>query len=142
MQTTTLISDVMTRDMTTVGPNMTADIIYEMFYDNHSFHHLPVVDGEKLVGMISKLDVYRITHCIDLFDSKSNQVYNDKLLRSLLAEEIMTKDVVTLSPGNTIEDAAKLFGQNHFHALPIVEDEKLVGIVTTLDLIKYAYLSA
>ena len=139
MKTTALVSDIMTRYVTTVSPNMTADKIYELFHNNNSFHHLPVVDGEKLVGMISKIDVYRITHSIDLFHSKSNEAYNDQLLRSLLAEEIMTKDVVTLSPSDTVEKAAALFSQNYFHALPVVEKDKLVGIITTFDLIKHAY---
>ena len=139
MKNTALVSDIMTRYVTTVSPNMTADKIYELFHNNDSFHHLPVVDGEKLVGMISKIDVYRITHSIDLFHSKSNEAYNDQLLRSLLAEEIMTKDVVTLSPGDTVGKAAALFSQNYFHALPVVVEGKLLGILTTFDLIEHAY---
>jgi acetoin utilization protein AcuB len=138
MKETVLISAFMTRYLMTVSPNTTLDKVYDIFEKNN-IHHLPVVDGEKLVGMISKIDVYKITHCINLFRSKSNEAYNEKLLRSLLSEEIMTKDVVVLSPSDTAAQAAMLFSQNKFHALPVVDDEKLVGIVSTLDLIELAF---
>ena len=138
MKDKVLVSEFMTRCLITVSPNTTLDKAHDIFEKN-SIHHLPVVDGEILVGMISKIDIYKITHCINLFRSKSNEEYNEKLLRSLLAEEIMTKDVVVLSPDDTASQAAALFSQNKFHALPVVENEKLVGIVSTLDLIELAF---
>ncbi len=138
MKDKVLVSEFMTRYLITVSPNTTLNKVFDIFEKNN-IHHVPVVDGEKLVGMVSKIDVYKITHCINLFRSKSNEEYNEKLLRSLLAEEIMTKDVVVLSPDDTASQAAALFSQNKFHALPVVENEKLVGIVSTLDLIELAF---
>ncbi len=138
MKEQVLISEFMTRYLITVSPNTTLDKVYDIFEKNN-IHHLPVVDADKLVGTISKIDVYKITHCINLFRSKSIEEYNDKLLRSLLAEEIMTKNVVVLSPSDTALQAASLFLQNKFHALPVIDKDKLVGIVSTLDLIELAF---
>ncbi len=138
MKNNVLISEFMTRYLITVTQNTNLDKVYDIF-ENNNIHHLPVVDGEALVGIISKVDVYKITHCISLFRSKSNEAYNEKLLRSLLAEEIMTKDVVVLSPSDTASRAAILFAQNKYHALPVVDNGKLVGIVSTLDMIELAF---
>ncbi len=138
MKENTLISEIMTRYVITVNPNTTVDKVLEMF-GNEQIHHLPVTTNGQLAGIISKIDVYRITHCIDLFRSKSNEEYNHKLLKSLLAEEIMTKDVVTLSPNDTVMKAAALFSQNRYHAIPIVQDGKLVGILSTFDLVEFAF---
>lgn len=138
MKNNILVSEFMTRYLITVTQNTTLDKVYDIF-ENNNIHHIPVVDGDTLIGIISKVDVYKITHCISLFRSKSNEAYNEKLLRSLLAEEIMTKDVVVLSLSDTASQAAMLFSQNKFHALPVVDNGKLVGIVSTLDLIELAF---
>jgi len=49
-------------------------------------------------------------------------------------ETIMTTDPITLGPDNTLEDARKIFDENHFHHIPIIETGKLVGIISTFDL--------
>lgn len=138
MKNNTLISDIMTQFVITVTPNTAVDVVLDIFETN-PIHHLPVVLNKQLVGIISKIDVYKMTHCIDLFKSKANEDYNQKLLKSLLAEEIMTNDVITLSPNDSVYEAAILFSQNRYHAIPIVENDKLVGIVTTFDLLEHAY---
>ena len=61
-------------------------------------------------------------------------------MRSLLVKEVMSKQVATLGPEDTLELAAGFFRENMFHALPVVdEDNMLIGIVTTYDLLNYAY---
>ena len=138
MEDSVLIKDIMSQYLITVTNNTTVDEVLSIF-ERNSIHHLPVLEDDKLVGIISKIDVYKITHCIDLFRNKANEEYNQKLLSSMLAEEIMTKDVVVLSPDDTVHKAAALFSQNLFHALPVVIREKLVGIVSTFDLIEWAF---
>src|SRR5690625_7920745 len=49
-------------------------------------------------------------------------------------ETIMTTDPITLGPDNTLEDARKIFDENHFHHIPIIETGKLVRIISTFDL--------
>jgi acetoin utilization protein AcuB len=134
----TPISDIMTRYVVTVSPNLTLDKVSDIFAKNN-FHHIPVVDGKSLVGIISRKDLDGVSSCVDLFRSKANELYNEKLLKSLLAEEVMTVKTVTVAPNDSIGYAAILFANNKFHALPVVDNGKLVGIITTFDLIEFAY---
>lgn len=140
MNTSTPVSEIMTTSLTTVPPNMTLDKVKHLF-ETHDFHHIPVVENGSLRGILSKLDIYRVAHCIDLFHSKSNAEYNDRLFKSLLAEEVMASNATVIAPDDTVGYAATLFNKNEFHALPVVVGEKLVGMVTTYDLIQYAYES-
>ncbi len=132
------VSKIMTKTLTVVSPITTLEKVKKLF-DTHNFHHIPVVENGCLLGVISKVDLYRVSHCLDLFHSKSNMEYNERLFKSLLAEEVMSHNTAVLSPDDTISYAAKLFNLNQFHALPVVVDEKLVGMVTTYDMIRFAY---
>ena len=55
----------------------------------------------------------------------------------LTIEQVMTKDVLTIQHKDTVYDAALLLSENEFHALPVMDEDELVGIVTTTDLIKF-----
>ena len=138
MKKTTPVADIMSRYIVAVTPS-TSVLDIKSLFDTNPFHHLPVVDKGKLMGIISKIDVYHVTHCDTLFRSKPDQDFNNRLLKSLLAEEIMSKHLVVLSPTDTVVEAAALFSKNKYHALPVIDDGKFVGIVTTYDLLEYAY---
>jgi acetoin utilization protein AcuB len=138
MKKTTPIADIMSRYIVSTTPN-TSVLEIKAVFDANPFHHLPVVDKGRLLGIISKIDVYHVTHCDTLFRSKPDQEFNNRLLKSILAEEIMSKHLVVLAPDDTVVEAAALFAKNKYHALPVVDKGKFVGIVTTYDLIEYAY---
>jgi CBS domain-containing protein len=138
MKKTTPVADIMSRYIVAVTPN-TSVLEVKSLFDNNQFHHLPVVEKGKLMGIISKIDVYHVTHCDTLFNSKPDQEFNNRLLKSILAEEIMSKHLVVLAPTDTVVEAAALFSNNKYHALPVVDNGKFVGIVTTYDLLEYAY---
>jgi acetoin utilization protein AcuB len=138
MKKNTPIADIMSRYIVSTTPDTTVLEVKAVF-DANQFHHLPVVDKGRLLGIISKIDVYHVTHCDTLFRSKPDQEFNNRLLKSILAEEIMSKHLVVLSPDDTVIEAAALFAKNKYHALPVVDKGKFVGIVTTYDLIEYAY---
>jgi acetoin utilization protein AcuB len=138
MKKTTPVADIMSRYIVSVKPD-TSVLEIKALFDNNQFHHLPVVDNGKLLGVISKIDVYQVTHCDALFRSKPDQAFNNRLLKSILAEEIMSKHLIVLSPTDTVTEAAVLFSKNKYHALPVVDKGKFLGIVTTYDLIEYAY---
>lgn len=138
MNKKTPVSEIMTTNLVVVTPNTTLDKVKELF-DTHTFHHIPVAQDGLLCGIVSKIDLYRVAHSIDLFQSKSDKEYNDRLFKSLLAEEVMSTNTIFLSPDDTLADAAELFSLNQFHALPVADEGKLLGMVTTFDLIKYAY---
>jgi len=133
------ISSIMTTNMITVRPGDTARKVREVF-KTHSFHHIPVTDeGEKLVGIISKEDFFRISYLLSL--DSAGRTYSNKTYEHMTAEQFMTKYPVQLDPDDSIGLAADIFLANRFHALPIVEDGVLVGLVTSHDLLQYSFSS-
>ncbi len=134
------IIDVMTTDVITVHVNETMDRV-SLIFNSREIHHIPVVDSEgKVVGIISKTDYHKLEHGFTLFKSKESQAYNEAIMRSLLASDVMTKQVVTLLPTDNLSVAVDIFRENLFHAIPVVDDkQKLVGILTTYDLLNYAF---
>ncbi|MEQ8706635.1 MAG: CBS domain-containing protein [Phaeodactylibacter sp.] len=135
---TTTVAQIMSTPVITVGPNDTMSDVQDIFRKNN-IHHIPVVDDGKVVGIISKSDYYRLLHGFTLFKTQKSEEYNDAIMRSLLAGEAMTRQVATLAPDDSLEMAVGFFRENLFHALPVVDKGRLIGIVTTFDLLTYAY---
>jgi CBS domain-containing membrane protein len=96
-------------------------------------HHMPVVSGDELEGMISSTDLLRVTYEYDEDPRQSNAVLDHA--RSV--EDVMQPSVVTVSPKDIVRSAAQIFSETSFHALPVYEHGALVGIVTTTDIINY-----
>ncbi|NBC07256.1 MAG: CBS domain-containing protein [Bacteroidetes bacterium] len=136
--TTTTVGQIMSTPVITVSPSDTMDKVQDIFRSNN-IHHIPVVEDGKVVGIISNADYLRLLHGFTLFKTEKSDQYNDAILRSLLAGEVMTRQVATLSPEDSLIMAVGFFRENLFHALPVLSDGKLVGIVTTFDLLTHAY---
>lgn len=135
----TTISTIMTRDLIMVSPITLLGKIHEIF-KNNNIHHLPVVDDEMhLRGVISTIDYAKSLDCFTIFGTKYSEAHNEKIFKSLMAKDIMTKKLVTLSSNDTIGTAVGIFKENILRSIPIVEDEKLVGILTPFDLFIHAY---
>ena len=97
--------------------------------------HIPVVSKEILIGMLSYTDLMRISFAetaAEAEDSVESVVYN-----MFSIEQVMIKDVITVSSETTIKEATKILAGREFHALPVVDNGTLVGIVTTTDLLNY-----
>jgi len=137
MNTSKPISSIMSTDLITVK-EMDRLVTIEQKFKTHLIHHLPVVDeNAALVGIISKADMLHIARMIE--QDASGTTYIAKVYDSWTAARIMTAQPLTLDPDDTIGLAADIFLQNQFHAIPVIEDYRLVGIVTSHDLLKYAY---
>ena len=136
------IAEVMTKNVITIKPMDTMTTVQGLF-SSKGIHHLPVVNSkDEVIGIISKTDFYRLEHGFTLFKSKESSSYNDAIMRSLLVQDVMTKHVVTLLPDNSVYVAIDIFKENLFHAIPVVNGAcSLVGIITTYDLLNYAYKS-
>lgn len=131
------IRDIMTTELVTVRPETSAREIKKIF-NKESFHHLPVVtDGQKLMGIISKEDVAKIAYVLSL--NTGGRTFSEKEYQALRAEDLMTKYPLTLDPDDSIGLAADIFLANKFHALPIVEDDVLIGLVTAHDLLAFSF---
>ncbi len=138
MKDITTVGQIMSTPVITVGPDDSMLKVQDIFRKNN-IHHIPVVDKGKVVGIISQSDYLRLLHGFTLFRTEKSTEYNDAIMRSLLVNEVMTKQVATLNPEDSLEMAAGFFRENLFHALPVVSKGRLVGIITTFDLINYAF---
>lgn len=96
-------------------------------------HRLPVLHGGKLVGIISEKDLLYATPS----PATSLNVYEmNNLLSKLKVESVMSKKVLTVEPSTLVEDAARKLVDNDIGGLPVVENHKLVGIITESDLFR------
>ena len=132
------VGEIMTLMPQTVKPTTKASEIGRIF-ELHSFHHLPVTEDNRLVGIVSKQDFLRVQHTLSYNWKSAMNTGED--FEDFDAQDIMTEFPMHLSPDDTIGLAADIFLANKFHALPILEDETLVGIITAHDIIAYAFES-
>lgn len=131
------LRDIMTTQLKVIRMDTPFEKIKEIF-DQNSFHHLPVVDSMNMIkGIVSRNDFTKLTYQIST--NTGGKIYSQKFYSGTFAHDIMTKNVVVLNPENTIELAASLMMKNLYHAIPVMEDGVLVGIVTSHDLLVYAY---
>lgn len=118
----------MSEDLKTVNVTQSLVEVQEIMESGH-FRHVPVVSGDKVIGMVSKTDLLSFTY--------GNSDSNLGILKSLKIEDVMTKDLIEVTPATQIRDASMIFLEKDFSALPVVEDGKLAGLVTTKDIIRY-----
>lgn len=133
MENNEQVSSIMTRNLiTTTKDGNIYDVINLM--KKHHIRHLPVLENEKVVGIISSTDINRLTFG-NLFDNQD--VSDEPILNMLSIEQIMAGKPVTVNANESIKNVAEKFAKAEFHAMPVVDNENVVGIVTTTDLIKY-----
>ena len=127
---TTSIASIMTKNVVCVSPQQKI-IDFKHIYEKQKFHHhIPVIENDALVGMVSLIDfMYKIKGAG--LDDK-NPVYND-----LLVKDIMTPNPKSSTSNASIEEVAQELSKGRFHDIPIVEDKKVIGIVSTADVIKF-----
>ncbi len=134
MKAHTPISEIMTKKVITLNHRDNLETA-EILFKRNNIRHIPVVKDRKIIGMLSYTDLLRISFA-DAVDEYESDV--DTIVYNMFTiEQVMAKNVVSVAPSNTIKEVAQLLASKEFHALPVIEDRKLVGIVTTTDLIKY-----
>ena len=103
----------------------------------HGVHHLPVVKGHEIVGIISSSDILRVSFG-DAFGADERAV-DATLDHTMSLEQVMQPSPRTLRKDMSIRDAAEILSAGDYHAVPIVDTDgkTLVGMVTSTDLIKY-----
>jgi CBS domain-containing protein len=120
------LASIMTRNVITARPTDTLRAARDIFMQN-KVHHLPIVeDGNKLVGILTTYDLFKLVDKSADYDT-------------VIVGDVMTKHVATLEPDDKVGSAAELFLENLFHAVPIVKNGVLQGIVTSFDVIKYEF---
>lgn len=120
------VPTIMTKDVITISPETTLAEAREIMLQKH-IHHLPVLESDKLVGIVSTWDYFKA--------GKSAAE-----LETMTARDLMTHKVATMDETQHIGAVAEVLMEHLFHAIPIVDDQyNLKGIVTTTDVIRYAY---
>jgi len=106
----------------------------EMLFKKYKIRHIPVVKGESIIGMLSYADLLKTSYPDTTNDEQNIEtvVYN-----SFTIEQVMTKDVLCIDSNTTIKEATEILAKREFHALPVVDESILVGIVTSTDLLNY-----
>ncbi len=125
------ITSIMTKDVRTAHlGNSLSDV--RMMLAEGLFHHVPIVSGEKLIGLVSSTDILRVGYGTTASEIDSTLDHTARL------EDVMQKMPITISSTGTVREAAEKLANGHFHSLAVVEeDDKLVGMVTSTDLITY-----
>lgn len=124
------VSEIMTTNVITTTKDIDVVYAFEKLME-YKISSLPVVDGDKLIGIITATDV-------------GHNLILDKYELGTKVEEIMVKDVITISPDDTLETAIKAMkesnpGSGILNQLPIVEDGKLLGIISDGDIIQEVF---
>ncbi|MFY0603813.1 MAG: CBS domain-containing protein [Flavobacteriaceae bacterium] len=128
------VSTIMTKDLITV--NHTDDLLTaENLFKEHNIRHIPVVSGQEIIGMLSYTDLLRVSYA-DAIDDDDKDV-ETVVFNMFTIEQVMAKNLIKVSSHATVKDVAEILAEKEFHAIPVVENNELVGIVTTTDLINY-----
>ncbi len=126
-----LVRDIMTRPAVTVEP-VTLLLDAALTMRASSIRHLPVVEGERLVGLLTDRDVQRCapSRLIPISEQEYNAVFADTTV-----SRVMTREPLPIAPDSPLLRAIESMQQTRYGCLPVVEGEQLVGIITRSDLV-------
>lgn len=130
MKSAVPISSIMTKNVVCVSPDQKIiDVKY--IYEKKKFHHhIPVTKDKKLVGMLSLIDFMYHIKGAGLND-------DDAIYTELCVKDIMTPNPYAVGPNTMLNEVAEELSKGRYHAIPIVENENIVGIVSTADIIRF-----
>ena len=128
------ITHIMANDVTSVQQGQPLSDVYRLIC-NQNIHHVPIVDGQQLVGLVSYTDIMKLNLVLDGVDAHTLDAIIDQ---QFTIAGIMSTNLATITNRQTVRDAAEVLGNGEFHSLPVVDEQgALAGIVTSTDLIRY-----
>ena len=137
MNFTAPVSTLMTTRLVTVAPGDPVSMIKSIF-EQQRLHHVLVVRHKTLLGIISKSDYLQFVRNADMAmaDHQTRSMHNEPAWLNYKVEDIMTTGIATLESTDRINVALQVFAENRFHAIPVVDEGDVVGIITTYDIIR------
>lgn len=141
------VKDIMTNNVVTCDVTTPVNEVANKLVDNH-ITGMPVLDGEKIVGIITEADLImqkakiQIPQYIQILDSylyleDPSEVETElKKITGMTAKEVMTSKPITIKSNDSVSDLATLIEENHINPIPVVDNDKLVGIVSRADIVK------
>lgn len=126
------VQDLMTPNPFVVEPETSLYDAYTMMFEQE-IRRLPVVRGKTLVGIVTLNDIQRV------LPSAFIEADTDTQLRvmTLTVSDVMTPDPVTVTPEDTIQEVAEQMLENQVSALPVMQNERVIGIITESDIFKF-----
>jgi len=129
----TKVQDIMTRNPHTLEADDVLDLADDLM-TMARIRHIPILAGGKLVGIVSQRDLFFSALVKALGVQQREQ---KDLMKTIRARELMSRPVITISPGASVKEAARLMGENKIGCLPVVKGKQFVGIVTETDILRY-----
>jgi len=127
------VADVMTPHPQSVQVTQPISDVLAALADGR-LHHLPVVDGHRLVGIISTTDLLEF----GFRPRDSHEDLDERPNKNFLVSQIMQTELVTIPSDSTVRDAAQVLTTGALHAVPVVDEgQNLIGIVTSTDIVSY-----
>lgn len=127
------VSQIMSKDLATLNPSQSLYEAEKLFKEK-GIRHIPVTEGNKLVGILSYSDLLKISYA-DVTEGEDDVeavVYD-----MFTIPQVMAKVPVSVTSEITIKEVVEILAKQTFHSLPVVDNGELVGIVTTTDLLNY-----
>jgi CBS domain-containing protein len=134
MLSNNLVSAVMNRSITPIQFNHTLGQATEVFKKTTA-RHLPVLRNNEVIGMIGKSDIERVVAAY-LFCVENSNV-NPNALECVPVSKVMSREPVHIQATQTLEEAAEILTERAFRALPVLDGDDLVGVISTTDLMQY-----
>jgi len=126
------IRDLMAQNPATLDRNETLDIP-DTIMNLGRIRHMPVVEDGRVVGILSQRDLFRSALIVALgFGRKTTSA----LIKTIRVKEVMTKPAITITADAAVSDAARLMIEKKIGCLPVVENERLVGLITETDILR------
>lgn len=134
MKEGTPISAIMTTNVVTVEVTDPLERAEQYFKKKH-IRHIPVLEKGRIAGMLSYNDLLRISFA-DSY-SLADDFTSDSVYDMFSIEQVMVRNLTCVEPNMTVRQVSKIFAEKEFHALPVLENDQLVGIITTTDVINF-----
>jgi acetoin utilization protein AcuB len=119
------VSQIMTKDTVTISPDKRVGQALKLM-QKQNIRHLPVVQDQRMVGWITSRDL--------------REVLLASMLEKITVGDVMVQAPITVTPDTSVEEAARLVYEHKIGGMPVMEGDRLVGVITMLDLI-HAFLT-
>ncbi|WP_018249300.1 CBS domain-containing protein [Orenia marismortui] len=143
-----IAKEIMTKEVITVTPEQTVKEVAKVLTDN-KISGVPVLEDGEVVGIVSegdlivrdkKLNFPNYVYFLDsVFYLESFEKFEKdfKKMVGVKVKDIMTTDLITVSPDTSVEDIATILTEDEVNRVPVIQDAKLIGIVSRGDIVRY-----
>lgn len=127
-----LVRDYMTAPVTSIEVKEARLLDAALIMRRSGIRHLPITDGERLVGIITDRDIHRFAP--SMLSKVSQEEYN-AVFENTPLERVMTRDPLSVTPQSPVREAVSILHERKLGCVPVVENGKLVGILTITDML-------